>query len=88
MATKNLITSTTRLNALSKNVVVKNLNQKKMNNNQTPFTDLIDTFPNLFGKGGSKRQELERKADSLNVDWDKIHGLDDGEGPWNAPRTL
>jgi hypothetical protein len=50
-----------------------------------PFENLVGAFPELFGRNGSKRKELENLADYLGVDWDKNHGIDDGEGPVNSP---
>lgn len=56
-----------------------------MDNIQVPFRDLIDAFPDLFGRDGSKRRELEQLAENLGVDKDHVNGIDDGEGPMNMP---
>lgn len=46
-----------------------------------PFSDLIEKFPKLFGIYGTKRRELERTADNLDVDRDWMPS-DEG---WDEP---
>lgn len=49
----------------------------------TPWTDLIETFPELFGKNGSKRWQIEAEAKDIGFDDDKTNGVDDDFVAWN-----
>lgn len=56
-----------------------------MKTSKTPYTDLIDALPNLFGIFGSKRRQIEREADERGVDRDHTNGVDDDFTAWNLP---
>lgn len=50
-----------------------------------PFEDLIEALPELFGIFGSKRKELERRAENEGFDNDHVNGVDDDFVTWNLP---
>lgn len=49
---------------------------------ENQFAHMIDTYPEVFGIGGSRRAWLEAKADEYNIAYEKRDGSDE---PWNQP---
>jgi len=52
---------------------------------ENQIADMIEIAPELFGKGGTKRDVIEANAKALQYDEDFTRGVDDDFTAWNLP---